>query len=124
MDESKEKGVLVTINSGERVFSSGFDLKFWRAKWPQNSFISIATLRLLIGRVLTLSKPSLCVFNGHSIAGGAMLGLAHDQIYMVDNPRFKVQLNELDLPLAIPKGLMEFVKETTSPNVARTLCLG
>ena len=39
----------------------------------------------MCARILTLNVPTLAVVNGHAIAGGVMLAMVHDQIFMVDN---------------------------------------
>jgi enoyl-CoA hydratase/carnithine racemase len=75
---------------------------------------------------LTINVPSLCVFNGHAIAGGFLLGLAHDKIIMNGDQKlnFRCHLNELDNGVAIPLGMTKFVEGTTSGTIARQLIMG
>ena len=44
----------------------------------------------VMSRILQMGIPSLAVFNGHAIAGGLFLGLAHDEIIMKNDPKFTV----------------------------------
>lgn len=74
----------MTIGSGPKVFSSGFNLKFW-AESKSNTVLSVYLYHSLLARILTINIPSLCIFNGHAIAGGLMMGLAHDKIIMNGN---------------------------------------
>lgn len=77
-------GVIVTIGVGDKVFSSGFNLKFWR-KNPANVSDSLREYHNLMRRLLTIGVPTLCVANGHTIAGGVFLCLAHDRVIMNGN---------------------------------------
>ena len=49
----------------------------------------------MLANLLTVNMPSLCVVNGHVIAGGLFIALSHDKIIMANNPDLKVQLNEV-----------------------------
>ena len=70
-------GVIVTIGSGALVFSSGFNLKFWK-KNPNNVTDSLTMYHNLMRRLLTIGMPTMSVVNGHAIAGGVLLCLSHD----------------------------------------------
>ena len=86
---------MVTINSGNKVFSAGMDLKFW-AKNYWNQEANIVALHLMLKRILTVNIPSLCVVNGKNIAGGVFMSLAHDRIIMNSDPKFTTCLNEAE----------------------------
>ena len=68
---------MVTINSSPRVFSSGFDLKYWKKK-KGNDIYTIKLLHVFLARLLTCNVPTLCCINGFAVAGGVLLSLAHD----------------------------------------------
>ena len=73
--------------------------------------MSVYLLHSLLARILTINVPSLCVFNGHAIAGGLMIGMAHDKILMNGDPKlnFRCHFNEIDNGFSIPFGMTKFV---------------
>lgn len=73
----KAPGCLVTIGTGPKFFSIGFDLGYWMQD-ANNAFVSLVRFQELMARLLTLKVPSMCVLNGTAIAGGYWLGLSHD----------------------------------------------
>jgi len=81
--ESSEAGpgVVITIGSGKRHFSTGFDMQEWIAR-PENYYPGMDALRLLMDRLIRLSLPSLCIFNGNAMAGGYFIGICHDMRIM------------------------------------------
>ena len=78
----------------------------------------------IFARLLTINVPSLCIWQGHAIAGGVFIGLCHDRLIMVDNPKFIIQLNELQFGKSPPFAYHQLIKETCGGRVARTLFLG
>ena len=112
VEKSSDKdAILVTIGSGKKVFSSGMDLKVW-AKSSAHKVLAVTMLQQMCAKILTLNVPTLCVYNGHAIAGGALMGLAHDNIIMVDDSKFMVWLNEINNKTPIPWGMMKLVSAT------------
>ena len=77
VENAKDECVLVTISSNQKVFSSGFNLNFWQEA-TENKPLSISMMQRLMARILTLNVPTMCICNGHTIAGGFMLALSHD----------------------------------------------
>jgi len=110
----------VTIGSGPKVFSSGFDLKFWAAK-KGNVELALKTFHVLLARILTCNVNTLCVINGFAVAGGVFLALAHDQAIMSSNPAWRMFLNETTNGLPVPGGFVDLTLSTTSGGVARIL---
>ena len=43
-----------------------------------------------------MNMPTLAIVDGHMMAGGVMLALAHDHCYARDDPKIKIQLNEIN----------------------------
>jgi enoyl-CoA hydratase/carnithine racemase len=121
VEASKGEAVLVTIGSG-KCFCSGFNLKMW-ANSERDKYLSIVRMNKIFARLITLSVPSLAVFNGHSIAGGIFLGLSHDQIICKNDPSLKLQLNELEFGGHLPYGFTKLLSDTTSPPVGKHLLM-
>ena len=84
IESTEGTGVVVTIGTGSNFFSTGFDLQYWAAN-NANAIQSIAKIQILYAKVLSLGLPSMAVFNGHAMAGGLILGLAHDFRIMTSN---------------------------------------
>ena len=66
----------------------------------------------MLGRIASLSLPSIVVVKGGCIAGGCMTAFAHDLIYVVDQATFAC--NEVDIGLPLPPGMMETIKRKHS----------
>lgn len=101
------KAVMVTINTGPKVFCSGFNLKYW-AKAPGNGFLSIRMLHVVLARLLTVNVPTLCVVNGFAIAGGVLIALAHDKVIVNSNPNYRFWMNETENGFSIPYPLIQY----------------
>ena len=77
IENTEGPGVLVTIGTGDRHFSTGFDMQKWVDEpdsfWPVNEMMAY-----VLDRFLRFSIPSLAVFNGNAMAGGYFMGICHD----------------------------------------------
>ena len=62
----------------------------------------------LLGRILTLSIPSICLIKGATIAAGGMLAFAHDYIFVKDSA--VIAFNESIAGIPVPPGMMETIK--------------
>ena len=92
--------MLVTIGSGPKFFSIGFDLPYW-IEDARNARASLERFQELMARLMTLRIPSMAVLNGTAIAGGYWLGLSHDFRIMNANVG-TICLSELKLGLFAP----------------------
>ena len=68
---------MVSIGTGLRHFSTGFDLPRWSAHVSVMRQ-SIERFCKLMARLLAFPMPTLAVFNGTAWAGGLIFGLCHD----------------------------------------------
>ena len=124
VDKSQDKGILVTIGRKDtKIFNQGFNLEFWSQN-ALNPYSSLAEYQLLLGKILTLGLPSLCVMNGHTFAGGLFLGVTHDFRIMTNDSSKKVCLSEINLGFNMPKAYGRIIKETTTRQAYRKLSLG
>lgn len=98
VEGTKGPAVLVTIATDERVFCTGFDLKFW-GESHENVFSSLPKFQRLLTRLMTVSIPSICVVSGHAFAAGLQIILAHDFRIMADN---RSKLGMIELKMGIP----------------------
>jgi len=115
IEATEGPGVMVTIGTGKRNFSSGFDLPYW-AKDIENTRASIERFCELMARVLEFSMPTLAIFNGNAIAGGLIWGLCHDSRIMNEKVGFMC-LSELKLGIALPPPYMLVCRAKMTPVV-------
>merc|ERR1711957_1088012 len=115
IEASEGAGAMVTIGTGPRHFSTGFDLSYWAAD-VKNMRDSISAFNQVMARLLEFPIPTLCVFNGTSWAGGLIWGLCHD--YRIMNEKSgSLCLSELKLGLALPLPYMLVSRAKLSPVV-------
>ena len=74
-----------------------------------------------MARILVFSVPTLCIFNGHSIAAGVLFGLSFDQILMKSDKFLKIQMSELQIGASVPIGMANFIFKLTNPATSRYL---
>jgi Delta3-Delta2-enoyl-CoA isomerase len=119
VEKSKGPAVLVTVGTGSKNFSTGFDLHFWAQDF-QNLMTSIPRMQLLLARFITLPIPTLAVINGHAYAGGLILALCHDFRIMHDGKR-RICLSELNLGMPLPTAYSVIMKATVDIQTFRKI---
>ena len=114
VQKSTGAACLVTIGTGPKIFSTGFDLPEWK-KNKLNGLSAIGAMQVVLKKILLLPMPTMCVMNGHAYAGGLILALAHD--FRILGPKGTVCLSEIvaGLSLAIP--YQEMVNQLIEPNI-------
>ena len=99
-------GALVTSSTDEKFFSNGLDLDWVKnpEKYPQNGDREVfgEEFMYLMGRMITLPVPTICVINGHAFGAGFMLSLSHDVRVMREDRGF-ICANEVQLGMKIPR---------------------
>ena len=121
---TKGPGIVVTIGCGPKVFSSGFNLNFWKQNPKNNIPLSISLLYELLKRIQSFGMPTVCCINGHAIAGGVFLAMVHDYRIMIWDPKFYFYLNELANGFVIPYGFIRLMKHKTTPQAFERMCMG
>lgn len=122
IEKSEGPGVMITIGTGPKLFSSGFDLGFWAESYP-NMRNSIVRFQEIMARLLGFPMPTVCVFNGSAIAGGYFLGLCHDYRIMHET-KGNICLSELKLGLALPYPFTKVLQAKIDPGVLTRLAFG
>ena len=72
---------------------------------------------------MTLNIPTLCVMNGHSIAGGLIFALCHDFRIMREDFGL-ICRSEINLGLTLPTSYAAIIKNSLTPDVSRLLSYG
>ena len=115
-------GVMVTIGTGKKHFSSGFDLPYWIKKLD-NMVESIDAFNELMARLLEFPMPTMCVFNGNALAGGYFLGLCHDYRIMHET-NGGICLSEIKLGLSLPYAYTQVFAAKLDPALSTRLLFG
>ena len=78
VEQSKDHGVLITIGTSEKFFSTGMDLNYWMENPTLNPMTSGVRLQHLFQKILSFEMPSMAIINGHAYGAGCVISLAHD----------------------------------------------
>ena len=92
VENDNEVRVVIITGSGDKYFSSGFDVKD-AANGPKTSPLG----RELWTRIDRFAKPVIAAMNGHALGGGLELALACHFRIMTNDPGAFVGLTELNL---------------------------
>eukprot|EP00347_Sterkiella_histriomuscorum_P017419 403349446 len=122
IEKSQGPACLVTIGTGKKLFSTGFDLELWK-KSLNDQYQSILRMQEVLSRFLTLEIPTMCVFNGSAIAGGLLLGLTHDFRILREEKAY-ICLSELNFGGTLTPGLASLLRNSVTPKVAKQLMFG
>ncbi len=105
-DDRTVRAVIVT--GAGKFFSGGFDIKEGaRGESRVRNLAGHETDGLFA--LWTLPKPTVAMVNGHSIAGGVIIGLACD-FRITSTGSHKFGLNEIAIGLPLPPGPIEIAK--------------
>lgn len=113
---------VVLASDCARFFSGGFDVmevfEYDREKMTEffGRFID------LYEGMLRLAKPVVAAVSGHAFAGGAVLALASDNRVMAEG-EFGFALNEINIGLALPPGMIRMAVVAVGAVRARELVL-
>ena len=122
IEATEGPGVMVTIGTGKRHFSSGFDLPYWMADF-NNMKDSILSFSKVMARLLEFPMPTMTVFNGNAIAGGYILGLCHD-FRIMHETNGSICLSELKLGMSLPLPYMIVCRAKLDPVICTKLVYG
>ncbi|MGH7864135.1 MAG: enoyl-CoA hydratase/isomerase family protein [Candidatus Binataceae bacterium] len=117
-DARDDKSVRAVIVTGAgKFFSGGFDIK--EAVRGESRVSNLAGHPADgIFALWTLPKPTVAMVNGHSIAGGIIIGLACD-FRITCSGSHKFGLNEIAIGLPLPPGPVEIAKLALSSHGLR-----
>lgn len=104
VEGSTGPAALVTASASEKFFSNGLDLEWLVAEGEHKGGdrkIFGDEFMTLMGRLITLPLPSVCVINGHAFGAGFMTALCHD-VRLMRADRGFICANEVELGMTIP----------------------
>ena len=121
IEATKGAGVVVTIGTGKKSFSTGFDLPTWVGE-PETFMPGNELIVKLMDRLIRLSLPSMCVFNGHAMAGGYFFGICHD-FRTMKNHKGRICLTELMFGEPLHRPLTASLEQKLAPQVVHKLVM-
>ncbi len=102
--QEDDAGVLIlTCKPG--IFSAGLDLKLLPTQSLEEKLKFQKTFATIMLRVFQFPIPTIAAYEGHAVAGGAILSYACDRFMMLDGS-YKIQINEIANKMAIPSWIL------------------
>lgn len=125
LTQARETGVrgLVLASDRPKFFSAGFDAKEVFAYDRQAMTTFFGAFMDLYEGLFRLPKPVVAALSGHTVAGGAILAAVSDVRVMADGP-YQFALNEVNLGIILPPGLVRIAVDVMGMRQARELFLG
>ncbi len=122
VEQGSGPAALVTTGGQEKFYSSGLDLGWLAGDGQSEGGAFVGSVLRLLGRVLAFPIPTVAAINGHAVAAGAMLALAHDfRVMRADRGFFC--LNEVDVKLPLAPGMTKLVHSRLTPTAFRDVIL-
>ena len=114
----------LVLSGGPKVFSAGLDVPWLLAIQDERQTLHDAWNGFFdAARALAASPvPVAAAIAGHSPAGGCVLALCCDWRVMAEGP-FTIGLNETQVGIAIPPGIMQLMQRTVGPRQAEAMLL-
>ena len=113
---------LVLASDRPKFFSAGFDVKEVFAYGREEMTDYFGSFMDLYEGLFRLPKPVVGAISGHSVAGGSVLALTCDERVMADGP-FQFALNEVNLGVVLPPGVIRMAVDAIGVHDARGLFL-
>ncbi|KAJ7540406.1 hypothetical protein O6H91_10G013400 [Diphasiastrum complanatum] len=105
VENDKSSRCLITTNEG-KFYSNGLDFAFIRRDMMELLFDA---LHRLLERFLHFPIPTMAAINGHAVAAGCMLALAHDYRFMRSDKGY-IFLNEVEIKLPFSPGMNALIR--------------
>jgi enoyl-CoA hydratase/carnithine racemase len=113
---------VVLASDRAKFFSGGFDVMEVFAYDREKMTEFFGRFIDLYEGMLRLAKPVVAAVSGHAFAGGAVLALASDLRVMAEG-EFGFALNEINIGLALPPGMIRMAVVAVGARRARELVL-
>lgn len=119
---SEDVRAVVLASESQKFFSGGFDVMEVFSYDRETMTTFFGRFIDLYEGMLRLPKPVVAAVNGHAFAGGAVLALASDARVMAEG-QFGFALNEINIGLALPPGMIRMAINAVGPVKAREMVL-
>lgn len=123
-DATSDESVRGVVLASDRAkfFSGGFDATEVFEYDRETMTVFFGRFIDLYEGMMRLAKPVIAAVSGHAFAGGAVLALACDKRVMAEG-EFGFALNEINLGLALPPGMIRMASNAVGVGKARELVL-
>jgi enoyl-CoA hydratase len=106
-------------------FSGGIDLKVLRRDDVGSRLSELSRIASGLLALWTAPIPTVAAVTGHAIAGGAVLAMACDRRIAIDDPAFRIGVNETALGMVFPTWALVIARAAIRPDrLTDTLLLG
>lgn len=104
----------LVFRSGKRgLFSGGLDLKVIPKYSAAQKRAFLHLFPTTMERIYKFRKPTICLLNGHAIAGGCIMALACDRIYAAApaerQGKYIIRMNEVLLNMNLPQWVLPII---------------
>ena len=97
-------------------FSGGIDLKLLRRDDAASRHAELCRIAGCLLTLWTAPVPTVAAVTGHAIAGGAVLAMACDRRMIIDDPAFRVGVNETALGMVFPTWALVIARAAIRPD--------
>lgn len=117
LDDIEKAGAQGLVTTAQHKFyTNGLDLD-WLAAHPDKGQPYVATVQVLLARVLTFPIPTSAAITGHAFGAGAMLAMAHDvRVMRADRGYFCFP--EVDIRIPFTDGMAALIQAKLTPQAA------
>ncbi|XP_061802736.2 enoyl-CoA delta isomerase 1, mitochondrial-like, partial [Nerophis lumbriciformis] len=123
MDKSC-RGLIIT-SSLPNVFSAGLDIMEMYGKSPEHCGEFWKAVQEMWLKLYNSNMVTIAAINGSSPAGGCLMSITCDYRIMVDNPRYRIGLNETQLGIVAPFWFKDTMSNTVGHRTTEmALALG
>lgn len=114
LDRADAAQAAVLLSGRPGIFSAGFDLAVFKRE-PAEQLQMLELGARLTARLLSYPRPVLAACTGHAIAMGAFLLLSCDVRVGADDPGMRIQVNEVQIGLTLPRFAIEVCRQRLAP---------
>jgi enoyl-CoA hydratase len=97
-------------------FSGGIDLKLLRREDVASRLAELSRIASGLLSLWTAPIPTVAAVTGHAIAGGAVLAMACDRRLAIDDPAFRIGVNETALGMVFPTWALVIARAAIRPD--------
>ena len=113
LDRAQADGTAVLLTGRGKVFSGGFDLAVFRQGAAAVDMLTAGAC--MAERLLSFPAPVVAAVNGHAIAMGLFLVLCADLRIGVSNGAARMQANEVQIGMTVPRFATEVCRQRLAP---------
>ncbi len=105
----------VVLSGRPGMFSGGFDLNVFKQGSPRDQYQMLEAGARITETLLSYPLPLVVACSGHAIAMGVFVLLCGDVRLGVDTPGMRIQANEVQIGLTLPRFAIEVCRQRLSP---------